>query len=125
MWFGRSCRKRLRNQLPESDDEFLSQINVPASERDVALMVRRVLATMCKVEDQCICAHQNPMDLHGAMSSRMLDGWDHLDFVFRLEKISGRKVSLKTHELPPFLRAEHVGGWVLRVVAILKDHWAT
>ncbi len=85
-------------------------------------MVRRNLAAMCKVDSEHICAQSDTKDLSGAMRMGLIEGWDEPYFVFVIEGDLGKM--LGSVSLPPFLGTEHVGDWVKRVAAILREHCA-
>jgi hypothetical protein len=102
------------------DDEFLKLLGVDKSDSSLALQIRDAIAIVCRVSPDRIHPTE-PLINIGAISGLLRDGWDTLGFLLALEKVSGRRIPLKSFELPVFGPPHNnVRDWVLATLEIVK-----
>jgi hypothetical protein len=125
MLFGRAkARKRLLEGEPLSDAEFLQQLKIgDADDAELAVAIRKVIADCCNVEREYIHPSTEIPFLQRAMRSGFIQGWDHLDFVFRLEiEFNAGIATFAGNYEELYTSAFHgpFGDWLLEAIPIIK-----
>lgn len=87
-WYRRQRRRMVEERPPLTADEFLKAVNAAAADARLWLAVRHAMAERIGVPDEAVYPHDRLADLW-----RMhWIGLDLLDFLFRLERILGKKI---------------------------------
>ncbi|MHC5082517.1 MAG: hypothetical protein ACYTET_01060 [Planctomycetota bacterium] len=85
MWKNKS--RELIKSAPEIEDhDFIKIIEINGDNKQLAIAIRKVFADICKVPKEHINPETNFKLILKSMRSGLLEGWDRLDFVFRLER---------------------------------------
>lgn len=109
--------------------EFLRQVHAPASDDELVLAMRRVIAEWCGIPPDQLQAEAPTSDLHKRMKWGWDRGWDEAAFLMKLEEELHATLDTKMR-LPPFLRGrfflwsssgpENLAEWIRETVGVLR-----
>jgi hypothetical protein len=96
MFFRRKQKRFCQGREPLRDAEFVENVGTDDEQLANCLAVRRTMAGMCRIAPEMVRETDDIREL----CRLMFDGWDDLDFIFRLEKELNFKVPRSSIPFP-------------------------
>lgn len=114
---------------PMDDDEFTTNLNAAATDRDVLALIRRIYATQCHVPAEII---RDTDDCAKLERTLMFDGFDQIEFLMGLETGLDQKIPDSPATTMPYYgegrrifgssQKQTFGSWATVILSWLKEN---